>query len=246
MKMKKLVALISAGVLCLSMSMTAFATEVEDKDPSPQDPPKTEKPVDPPKTDEEIRKEMEKEYNEGLTVVEAVWFSSELEYDVMPGYLSDAKKDLTEEQYKEVVDTLSDPEKIEDVIKAACNLPNDVQCALMKTGDIRYGEYDENGNWIDKPIPAGGIDIQVSVGSASEQGLKNGDSIYVLHYVNGRWEVLEGIVELYGDDARVTVHFTSLSPVAYVKVTSNGKVVPYNAKGEPVTPVKTKSPRTGE
>lgn len=239
MKMKKLVALISAGILCLSMSMTAFATEAE-KDPSPETPPTQTK------TEEEIRKQMEKEYNEGLTVVEAVWFSSDLEYDVMPGYLSDAKKDLTEEQYKEVVETLSDPEKIGDVIKAACNVPGDAQCALIKTGDIRYGEYDENGVWVDKPIPAGGIDIQVSVGSATAQGLKNGDSIYVLHYVNGKWEVLEGTVELYGDDARVTVHFNSLSPVAFVKVTSNGKVVPYNAKGEPITPVKTRSPKTGE
>ena len=45
MKMKKMVALITAGVLCLGMSMTAFAADLEDG--SPNKPPKPTEPTTP-------------------------------------------------------------------------------------------------------------------------------------------------------------------------------------------------------
>ena len=45
MKMKKLVALVTAGVLCLGMSMTALAADLEDG--SPNKPPKPTEPTTP-------------------------------------------------------------------------------------------------------------------------------------------------------------------------------------------------------
>ncbi len=237
MKMKKLVALVTAGVLCLGMSMTAFAATGDSNGntnaPSP--------------SPEEIKKEEEIKLNAGAPSFdeEDVWFvDNGLDYTIGVDYLAGADG-LTDEQYKEVVDTISDPKKVEEVIKQVCNVPDGAQYAVLKAGDISYGEM-VNGQWVEHTLPAGGVDIKVNVGSASLEGLKNGDSIYVLHYVNGKWEVLQGTVQVEGDAAFVTVHFNSLSPVAFVKVTSSGKVVPYDAKGNPVTPVKTKSPKTGE
>lgn len=239
MKMKKMVALITAGALCLGMSMTALAAEVEDK--SPITPPTTdeEKPTTKPETPSVPD-------NEGLPGFIAAG-SEELDIKIpasekdnlVGGVLEDAKEELTEAQYKEVVDTLTDPEAIKDIIKDACNVPSNIDCEVLVVGNISYTG--------DK-FPAGGIDMQVNVGSASANSLKTGDSIYVLHYVKetGKWEVLQGTVIVEGDSAYVSVHFNSLSPVAFIKVTSNGKVVPYNAQGQPVTPVKTRSPRTGE
>ncbi|EOS80535.1 hypothetical protein C817_01591 [Dorea sp. 5-2] len=239
MKMKKMVALITAGVLCLGMSMTAFAADLEDG--SPNKPPKPTEPTTPTTPTQPAKP------NEGFNGFLSINGGKDVDIKV-PAYLADdlvagdletAKNELTDKQYENVVNTLTDPKAIEDIIKDACNVPSDIDCEVLVVGNIQYTG--------DK-FPAGGIDMSVNIGSASANGLKNGDSIYVLHYnkTTGKWEVLQGTVKLNGDSAYVDVHFDSLSPVAFIKVTSNGKVVPYDAKGNPVTPVKTKSPKTGE
>ncbi len=238
MKMKKMVALITAGVLCLGMSMTAFAADLEDG--SPNKPPKPTEPTTPttPTQPAKPNAGLDGFLSAGGGKVDIIIPASE-EKNLVAGNLEDAKAELTDKQYEEVINTLTDPEKVEEVIKDACNVPADADCTILVAGNIQYTG--------DK-FPAGGIDMSVNVGSASALGLKNGDSIYVLHYnkATSKWEVLQGTVKLNGDSAYVDVHFDSLSPVAFVKVTSNGKVVPYDAKGNPVTPVKTKSPKTGE
>lgn len=228
MKMKKMVALITAGVLCLGMSMTAFAADKSPEDPAKPTAPNT------PVVNEGLKGFLPAGKGEADIKIPA----SEKD-NLIAGTLEDAKKELTDKQYEEVVKTLTDEEEIEKVIKDACNVPADIDCTVLVAGNIQYTG--------DK-FPAGGIDMSVNVGSASKLGLKNGDSIYVLHYnkTTSKWEVLQGTVKLDGDSAYVDVHFDSLSPVAFIKVTSNGKVVPYDAKGNPVTPVSTKSPKTGE
>ena len=90
MKMKKLVALVTAGVLCLGMSMTALAATGDSNGntnaPSP----------------EEIKKEEEIKLNAGAPSFdeEDVWFvDNGLDYTIGVDYLAGADG-LTDEQYK--------------------------------------------------------------------------------------------------------------------------------------------------
>ena len=105
------------------------------------------------------------------------------------------------------------------------------------------------------------------------EGIKNNDTLYILHQkADGTWEVLEAtaVVETSGDVTtyKVKAHFDSFSPVAIIKVMSNGKITVLDkngnetgtittteankgdkVKGESVKVVKTtaekKSPKTG-
>ena len=61
--------------------------------------------------------------------------------------------------------------------------------------------------------------------------IKNGDTVYVLHQTaDGTWEVLEGKAVVTKDaggytSVSVDVTMTGFSPVAFIKVMSNGEVV---------------------
>lgn len=62
----------------------------------------------------------------------------------------------------------------------------------------------------DKPIPAEGVLIRLNVA-----GVKKGDSIVLLHFMNGKWEK---IVPVEVGNGYVVARFMNLSPVDVVKV----------------------------
>ena len=94
-------------------------------------------------------------------------------------------------------------------------------------------------------VPEGGVDLDINLGFQNSysnngytytygaiQGLKEGSTVYVLHQKDdGTWEVMEGTVKVKTNidgtytSYYVTAHFDSLSPVAIIKVMSNGEVV---------------------
>lgn len=238
-KMKKAIALIAASVLCLSMSVNVFAAE---------------SPVDPVIPDENQEESLPQ-----------FWGGMGTDKDgnkvtVMPTY---------EELSKEVEEVLKDEDKMKEVLSNAGYEVDDKQnVVVLGAMDIELKGQD---------MPEGGIDVSLTLDQENPQleGLKDGDTLYVLHQKHdGTWEVLEGKLvittesyeyegEIYEFSyATVDVHFDSLSPVAIVKVMSDGKVVVLDKdekkvgtietskeNGEGTATVKTavakKSPKTG-
>ena len=129
-------------------------------------------------------------------------------------------------------------------------------------------------------VPEGGVDLTLNLGWEGEnwidneelKDVKDGDTLYILHQkADGTWEVLEGTAVVTEENGyksySVAAHFDSLSPVAVIKIMSNGEVTildenipdekenvkkvinPTNAKGDSTKVVKTttvkKSPKTG-
>ena len=176
MKLKKLVALITAGALCLGMSLTAFAAD-------------------------NSREKLPIAGN-GVTEDGVVISSSTLSDALANG-------EITEEEYNKVVDTLGDPEKIKDVIKEDLQLPSDAKVAVL--GVMNY---------------------------EPEGTVKDGSTVTF------------ALSPSTGNGVYVDVELDDFSPVAFVKVMSNGDVVKWNAKGEVVsttsTTTKKVSPKTGE
>lgn len=117
---------------------------------------------------------------------------------------------------EEVQKILEDDEKVKDILEDAGYIPKDDQeIVVLASGNI------------EGDIPEGGADLELS-SFAKGHGLKEGDTIYVLHQKHdGTWEVLEGKVTYTNEYGgfRVKAHFDSLSPVAFIKVMSDGKTV---------------------
>ena len=120
MKMKKLLALITAGALCLGMSMTAFAADNSINEvPSNRNQPIA---------------------GNGITDDGVVIKSSTLSDALANG-------EITQEEYDKVVDTLGDPEKIKDAIKEDLQLPANATVAVLGVmnyepeGNVKEGGY---------------------------------------------------------------------------------------------------------
>ena len=190
MKLKKLVALFTAGALCLGMSLTAFAADGS---------------------------------REKLPI---------------------AGNGVTEDG----VVISSDPEKIKDVIKEDLQLPSDAKVAVLGVMN-----YEPEGTVKD------GSTVTFALSPSTAGDLKEGETIAVLHLkkivdkdgnVSYVWETKVGTVRKLGNGVYVDVELDDFSPVAFVKVMSNGDVVKWNAKGEVVsttsTTTKKVSPKTGE
>lgn len=205
MKIKKLVALLTAGVLCLGMSTTAFAAQsVQDAD--------------------------------GDALVKGA-----------DGYVS-GYGELTpaqQEAFDKAKEVLEDEKQVDKILQDLGYNTNGVDVIVMGMGDYRY--YDKDGNPADLPK---GTTLQFSLeGLDKAKGLKNGDKVYLMHYkADGTWEVVNGtVVTLNGFLYVETDELDSLSPIAFLKVMSDGKVVALDKKGEVVKTTTTKvSPKTGE
>ena len=205
MKIKKLVALLTAGVLCLGMSTTAFAAQsVQDAD--------------------------------GAALVKGA-----------DGYVS-GYGELTpaqQEAFDKAKEVLEDEKQVDKILQDLGYNTNGVDVIVMGMGDYRY--YDKDGNPADLPK---GTTLQFSLeGLDKAKGLKNGDKVYLMHYkADGTWEVVNGtVVTLNGFLYVETDELDSLSPIAFLKVMSDGKVVALDKKGEVVKTTTTKvSPKTGE
>ena len=118
---------------------------------------------------------------------------------------------------------------------------------VLGVGD--YTLYDADDKKIeDGKVPNGGANFSFRLDAVeNKEGFVDGATIYVAHQkADGTWEILEGklVKTFYGWSVRVKMD--SFSPVAFLKVMSNGKVVEVDKKGEPVKATTTRSPRTGE
>ncbi len=221
MKMKKMVALLAAGVLCLGMSTTAFAA------------------ISPTGANAEILGDSDE--NEQIVGV-----GLESGYLTTPG----------QKEAKEALEVLNDSEKLAAELQKAGYDTKGKDIIVMGAGMYEYKVYDETQNkWIASELPKGGLDISFSLTGGygghildNAKDLKHGDTVYVMHYVgNGEWQVIETTVEMRGGVPYVTVHMNSLSPVAFIKVMSNGEVVKLDpVTKKPVQAPKKASPKTGE
>lgn len=132
--------------------------------------------------------------------------------------------DITDEK---VIETLTSEEALKDILGSKYQIGSKDTVTVLAAGEI-----DIVGD-----MPAGGVDITMVI---VDGDVKPGNTVYVLHQkADGTWEVFEAVVDETG---RIKVHFDSLSPVAVVKVMSDGTVKVL--KDKPATSEK-KSPKTG-
>lgn len=211
-KIKKAAAIVAAAVLCMSMSMGVFAS-------SPTDP--------------------EQIVNDGKTLTFNNIWSAE-------GTDKDGNKVTAyslEELSQEVKDILGDEEKVKDILyEAGYTVKDDQDITVIAAGDLSLMDMEK---FEKTEVPEGGVDLDINLGFQNSysnngytytygaiQGLKEGSTVYVLHQKDdGTWEVMEGTVKVKTNidgtytSYYVTAHFDSLSPVAIIKVMSNGEVV---------------------
>ena len=203
MKMKKLTALALAGVLCLGMSTTAFASA----SPLPED--------------AVTATQDEKDVNVYQTPIDtetgtfAGWNSKKPEkVDESVRYtledrLDEIKKDLRDE------DSLTGEElKALKEEQTTLNelLSSDKKFAVVTLADITTDAV------VDEENP---INIKFSLnGDAAWEGIQKGEVVRILHQVNGQMIVLEGTVQWNEKDGFfVEQEFDSLSPIAILRFT---------------------------
>lgn len=129
----------------------------------------------------------------------------------------------------EVIEAVTNEDSLKEILGTKYTVGSKDNVVLLAAGEINIvGE-----------MPEGGVDITMAI---VDGDVKPGNTVYVLHKkADGTWEVFEAVVDANGE---ITVHFNSLSPVAVVKVMSDGSVKVLKEK-EPVSSEK-KSPKTGE
>ena len=240
-KMKRAAALMASAVLCLSMSMSVFAASPDAGDlPSGNN---NQSSVQTPVTDE----------------IRQLW-SAGTGTDADGNKITVRNQGLT----TDVEEILKDDSQVKDILTdAGYAVPDDASVVVLGAGDFTT----------DQEI-VGEADMNFVLGSGSDQyggssnwddlkDIKNGDTIYVLHQKHdGTWEVIEGkaVVRSFGSGYRevsVDVTMSGFSPVAFIKVMSNGEAVVLDKNEVPqasvnTTPAKTTtvtvktSPKTGE
>lgn len=232
-KIKKAAAIAAAAVLCLSMSMSAFAAEsVEDPDINQGEEQK------PAQTIPIYAYGTGKDAN-GVTVNLQLNAVSE-----------DVQKVLEDETA--VKNILTD---------AGYNVPENSSVVLLAMGDYKMtNPYQDISAGAEMTFNLGYV--YGEYGSANSDNLKdlnNGDTIYLLHQkADGTWEVIEGTVAIdqYGN-YMVNATMTGFSPIGFIKVMSNGQVVVMDKNenvvkqvnsntGTTTTVTAKKSPKTGE
>lgn len=237
-KIKKAAAIMAAAVLCLSMSMTVFASDRFDyASPDAGDIPAAD--------DQETETEVEKEISQ-------IWSGIGLDKD---GNKVTVKSEKVSAEVEEI---LKDEDAVKDILKdAGYEVGDDHQVVVLGAGDFQT--VDMYGKPIEQDISEG-VGLNFGLGYHYKDGfsennwenvkdIKDGDTIYVLHQKDdGTWEVLEGkaVVEdtEYYTRVSVEVNLTSLSPVAFIKVMSDGEVVVLDKTETPVQKVDTKTAKT--
>lgn len=239
-KIKKAAAIMAAAVLCLSMSMTVFASDRFDyASPDAGDIPAAD--------DQETETEVEKEITQ-------IWSGSGLDKD------GNKVTVLSEKVSAEVEEILKDTDAVKDILNdAGYDVTDDHQVVVLGAGD--FETYNKDWEAYDQDI-SDGANMKFYLGYGNDKygyhsenwddlkDIKDGDTIYVLHQKDdGTWEVLEGkaivVTNEYGDnDISVEVTMTSFSPVAFIKVMSDGEVVVLDKTETPVQKVDTKTAKT--
>lgn len=203
--MKKGITLVLAFVLCMSIGMISFAAT------SPSDPVITS-PTDPSIP------------NGGATYTSP----TDPSIPVISSGVSAKDRNgndvtITAKPVSETVaQILQDETQVKDILKSAGYvLTGNEAIAVLGAADIELPEG--------TAFPEGGVDLSLNlsdfVGADDLQDLQDGSILYLLHQKkDGTWEVLEGTVSIKDGAYFVSAHFDSLSPVAVLKVMSDGKV----------------------
>lgn len=127
-----------------------------------------------------------------------------------------------------VIEALSSQEGLKDILGTKFEVGSKDEVVVIAAGELT----------IDGEMPEGGLDFVIDV---SGEGVVAGNTVYVLHKKsNGTWEVYAAVVK---EDGSIEFHLDSLSPVAIVKVMSDGSVKVLKEKATTSTK---KSPKTGE
>lgn len=202
-KMKKVAAAIAVATLSMSMSMGVFASSPVDPEIPNTEDPKPEKPADKP-----------------LPPLWGAWGTDKDGNRVT----ASSKGEIS----KEVEEVLKDEEKVKDILESAgYDVKEDQNTVVLGVGDLEL---------IGGEVPEGGVDLNLNLYEYMNEGvedLKAGDTLYILHQKSdGTWEVLEGKVTLGQYGYTVNAHFDSLSPVAIVKIMSDGKVAVLDKDGQ--------------
>lgn len=237
-KMKKAAALIASAVLCLGVSTTVFAVE----NPSVTDPtiPEAGTPEDNTGNTGDTGNTGN---NTGSTTNDSV-------VPFLPGMGTgvDANGNrvtvYSTEVTKEVEDILANENAVKDILTQAGYEVNNAQnVVVIGAGDYNLypGATFEPGTEMTFHLGSGGDTFQGQTWDRVKD-IKNGDVIYVLHQTaNGTWEVLEGVavVENYANwtSVSVKVAMSGFSPVAFIKVMSNGQIVVLDKAQQRVTQI---------
>ncbi len=234
--MKKAVALIVSAVLCLGVSATVLAAE----NPSVTDPVIPEDTTTPEDTtipeDTTTPGDAGTAEQSKIPILSTVGQGTDKNGNKVTVYSAGVSK--------EVEEILSDEKAVKNILtEAGYKVTNDQKAVVIGAGDFKLypGETFEPGTemsfWL-----GSGSDTVAGYNWDSVKDIKNGDVIYVLHQTaDGTWEVLEGVavVENDGDwkTVNVKVAMTGFSPVAFIKVMSNGEVVVLDKAETKVTQV---------
>ena len=231
MKMKKIVALVTASALCLGMSMTVFA------DNSPNEG------LARPTGSGYVDNGSQDPANEGryLYVNNLQDAKDDIADQVKkdnPNWTDEAVQKEADKRYDAVKDVFTDDTKASE--KASELLGRKVDGVVVSAGDFKL--YRADGTVInptDVDWPKNGIDRAMPIAELGDgyKQVEVGDKIAVLHYNTAKntWEVQEvTVVGNPNGQGYVTVHFDSLSPVAFLKVMSNGQQIKVDANGNPI------------
>ena len=210
--LKKLTAILLVSAMCIGTAFTSFAAEGTVADGTSEN--------ENPGTEGTTPTPAPGQDEEDVSPVTVLGNAVDKDGNEIPTTVTD----ITDQK---VIETLTSEEALKDILGSKYQVGSKDKVTLLAAGEIN----------IVGDMPEGGVNITM----ASVDGdIKPGNTVYVLHQkADGTWEIFEAVVDAAGN---ITVHFDSLSPVAVVKVMSDGTVKVL--KDKPATSEK-KSPKTG-
>ena len=230
--MKKAVLFVISFAMCMNITMPVFASE------SVTDPEVALESV----TDSGTNAETERETQD---------------FPLLPGgYVTGESGDRTDIGYsvisEEVEKVLKDEEAVKNILEdSGYKVSNDSKVVVVGAADLELnGEAGDLSSGADVTLYLGSK-VGEYLSNPEVAGLENGDTVYLLHQKDdGTWEVIEGIVEVRSNSIGSTSYMvkavmTGFSPVAIIKIMSNGDVIVLDKEGNAVTKVETSSTENG-
>lgn len=185
---------------------------------------------------------------------------SEDGYELGSGAISDKEGNVYNFDQKPVSDEvqaiLDNEEKLKEILATKYIIDSKDEVSVIGADDFFLTHYyDQNNIKHYYTMPSDGLDIRFFLWV---NNIKERDTVYALHQKNdGTWEIIPASVEYTAANGpEITVHVNSLSPIAIVKVMSDGSIKMLKEKeinssgndGQSATAIENnqkKSPKTG-